>query len=494
MKSTHRIGLWLGILLFLAILFLPTPAGLSLEGKKMGAIALLMVVWWVTEAIPIYITAFLPVVLFPMLGVLNSAETTKVYGHDYVLMLLGAFILAKGVEKQNLHKRIALRTIGLLGTGQRRIILGFMIATALLSMWITNMAVVLIMLPIATSLIEKQEENNTRNFGLALLLGIAYAASIGGTGTLIGTPPNLVFAGMLDKLYPGAPEIGFVDWMKIAFPLVVIFIPVIWVYLVSFLGIRKDSKLINFGLADEMNRLGKMSNGEKRVLIIFLLTALGWVFRKDLIIGNFVLPGWGSLLGVADYVHDSTVALFGAILLFLIDDGNGKGVKLMDWKTASNVPWGVAMFLGGGLALGSGFKSTGLAEWMGSSFWVMGNLPEFLILLGIVALIIFITEVNSNTATATIFLPVLAAMGVAGSINPLLVMVPATFACSFAFMMPSGTGTNTVIFASGRITVADMAKTGFWLNLICIVLLPLLLYYFILPIMGITVELPIWAE
>lgn len=487
-----KIGLWLGILLFLVILVLPNPAGLSLEGKRMAAIALLMVVWWVTEAIPIYVTAFLPVVLFPLLGALDSAETTKVYGHDYVLMLLGAFILAKGIEKQDLHKRIALRIIGLLGTGQRRIILGFMVATAFLSMWITNMAVVLIMLPIASSLIERQEKNDIGNFGLALLLGIAYAASVGGTGTLIGTPPNLVFAGLLDKLYPGAPEIGFVDWMKIALPIVVIFIPVIWFYLISFLGIQKDARLIDFGLAHEMDRLGKMDGAEKRVLLVFLLTALGWVFRKDLIMGDFVLPGWGNLLGVADYVHDSTVALCGAILLFLIDDG--KGNKLMDWKTARNVPWGVAMFLGGGLALGSGFKNTGLAEWMGSSFLVVGNLPEFFILLGIVALIIFITEVNSNTATATIFLPVLAAMGVAASINPLLVMVPATFACSFAFMMPSGTGTNTVIFASGRIRVADMAKTGFWLNLVCIGLLPLLLYYFILPIMGITVELPVWAE
>ncbi|WP_299537463.1 SLC13 family permease [Ulvibacterium sp.] len=492
MKSTHNVGLWLGIVLFLIVLALPIPHGLSLEGKRMGAIALLMVVWWVTEAIPIYVTAFLPVVLFPVLGVLDSAETTKVYGHNYVLMLLGAFILAKGIEKQNLHRRIALRIIGLLGTDQRRIILGFMVATAFLSMWITNMAVVLIMLPIASSLIESQRGNDIRNFGLALLLGIAYAASIGGTGTLIGTPPNLVFAGLLDKLYPGAPEIGFVDWMKIALPMVVIFIPVIWIYLVFFMGIQRDAKLINFKLANEISRLGAMGPGEKRVLIIFLLTALGWVFRKDLIMGDFVLPGWGDLLGVADYVHDSTVALFGAILLFLIGDGKGK--KLMDWKTACNVPWGVAMFLGGGLALGSGFKSTGLAEWMGGSFLVIGNFPEFFILLGIVALIIFITEVNSNTATATIFLPVLAAMGVAASINPLLVMVPATFACSFAFMMPSGTGTNTVIFASGRIRVADMARTGFWLNLICIVLLPLLLYFIILPTMGITAELPIWAK
>ncbi|MEM9650204.1 MAG: SLC13 family permease, partial [Bacteroidota bacterium] len=349
MKSKHSVGLWLGILLFLIVFVLPTPDGLSLEGKRMGAIALLMVVWWVTEAIPIYVTAFLPVVLFPVLGVLDSAETTKVYGHNYVLMLLGAFILAKGIEKQDFHRRIALRIIGLLGTGQRRIILGFMIATALLSMWITNMAVVLIMLPIASSLIESQEENDIRNFGLALLLGIAYAASVGGTGTLIGTPPNLVFAGLLDKLYPGAPEIGFVDWMKIALPVVVIFIPVIWIYLVFFMGIRKDAKLVNFKITNEISRLGEMGPGEKRVMIIFLLTALGWVFRKDLVIGDFTLPGWGSLLGVADYVHDSTVALFGAILLFLIDDGKGK--KLMDWKTARNVPWGVAMFLGGGLAL-----------------------------------------------------------------------------------------------------------------------------------------------
>lgn len=489
--NSKKTGFWLGLLLFVVILLLPKPTELSMEGQKTAAVAILMIVWWIMEVIPIYITAFLPIVLFPLLGILSSAETTRNYGHDYVLMLLGAFILAKGIEKQNLHKRIALFTIYLLGTSRRKIILGFMITTAFLSMWITNMAVVLIMLPIATALISKEEEGVQKNFGTALLLGIAYAASIGGTGTLIGTPPNLVFAGLMDQLYPKAEEIDFMGWMKIGLPIVLFFIPIVWLYIISFFKINDELTEGKEVILEERRLLGKISVGEQRVLLIFILTALGWIFKKNIVIGDFVLPGWSNLIGVADYVHDSTVALFGAVLLFAV--GNGKGEKLMDWKTAQRIPWGVAMFLGGGLALGLAFKSTGLAEWLGNSFSLLGGYPEFLIILVVVGIIIFITEVNSNTATATIFLPILATMAIAGSINPLLVMIPATFACSFAFMLPSGTGTNTVIFASERLAISDMARTGFWLNLICIFLLPVLLYFVILPILGVSVELPEWA-
>jgi len=490
--NSKNIGLWAGLLFFIVLLLLPTPDGLAPEAHKTTAVAALMIIWWITEAIPIYITAFLPVVLFPLLGILTSAETTKNYGHNYVLMLLGAFILAKGIEKQQLHKRISLLTIGLLGTDKRRIILGFMVTTAFLSMWITNMAVVLIMLPIAIALISKEEKGLRKNFGTALLLGIAYAASVGGTATLIGTPPNLVFAGLLGQLYPTAPEIDFIGWMKIGLPVALFFIPIIWLYIVHFFkthGRLKGGKAL---ISNELKALGKVTVGEKRVLSIFILTALGWVLKKDIEIGDFILPGWSNLLGVAAYVHDSTVALFGAILLFIVNDDNGN--KLMDWKSAQNVPWGVAMFLGGGLALGLAFKSTGLAEWIGTAFYGLSDFNEFFIILIVIGLIIFITEVNSNTATATIFLPVLAAMAIAGSINPLLVMIPATFACSFAFMLPSGTGTNTVIFASEKLKIADMVRTGFWLNLICMVLLPILLYFVLLPLFGVSIEVPPWAK
>lgn len=491
MLNFKNLGILSGLIAFLLVLVLPTPAGLSSEGQKMAAIAVLMIIWWITEAIPIYITAFVPIVLFPLLGILGSEETTMNYGHNYVLMLLGAFILAKGIEKQHLHGRIALNVIALLGTGKRKIILGFMLATAFLSMWITNMAVVLIMLPIATAIINEQQVKDN-GFGLALLLGIAYSASIGGTGTLIGTPPNLVFTGLFDQLYPEAPKIGFVDWMYLSIPLIVLLLPIIWMYIVYYFKIGKQDKIDDSAIRNQILALGKMDKGERRILFIFIGTALGWIFRKDIALGNWILPGWSNIFGISEFVHDSTVALLGAIALFLISDGKGK--KLMNWKSAERIPWGVAMFLGGGLALGDGFKSTGLALWLGESFTLLDGLPAIWMIAIVVAAIVFITEVNSNTATATIFLPILATIGMGTGINPLLIMIPATFACSFAFMLPSGTGTNTVIFASGSIQIADMAKAGFWLNLICIILLPLLLYYFILPITGIPVELPVWAK
>lgn len=490
--DNKRIGLFAGLFFMLLLLFIPTPEGLSPEAHKTAAVAILMIVWWITEAVPVYITAFVPIVLFPFFGILTSAETTQNYGHDYVLMLLGAFILAKAIEKQNLHKRLALNTINLLGTNNKSIIMAFMTTTAFLSMWITNMAVVLIMLPIASAVIERVQIEKREKFGSALLLGIAYAASIGGTGTLIGSPPNLVFAGLLNQLYPGSPEIGFLEWMQIGIPLVVISLPLVWLYLIWYFKINSRLEGGKSIISEQLELLGTITKGEKRVAFLFLLTALGWIFRKDITLGSYVLSGWGSILDISDYVHDSTVAMTAAVLTFVIGDGNGK--RLIEWNTAKNIPWGVAMFLGGGLALGLAFKTSGLASWLGNSLVIASSLPDFLLILLITGLIIFITEVNSNTATATIFLPVLGMMAITASINPLFIMIPATFACSFAFMLPSGTGTNTVIFASERITIANMAKTGFWLNIIFVMVLPLLMYFVLLPLIGITIELPEWAS
>ena len=496
MGKNKMIGLVVGLVVFLAILALPNPVGLSTEGKRAAAVAILMTVWWISEAIPIYATAFLPLALYPLLGILPAEETAANYGHNYVLMLLAGFFLAKAIELQHLHKRIALVVIKALGTSRRTIILSFMIATAFLSMWIANVAVALLMLPIALAIISKEEsqEETTGPFGLAMMLAIAYAASVGGTATLIGTPPNMVFAGMIQKLFPEAPEISFFTWMKVGLPVVLIFLPVIWIYITRYFRISGSFSGSQNIIESELKALGRMGAGEKRVFVIFLITALGWVFRRDFVFDETVIPGWGTLLGVGNYVHDSTVAVACAMFLFILPDGKAGGQRLLDWKAAERVPWGVVMIVGGGYAIAESFKATGLAEWVGQELAFISQMPTLLVLLLVVGLMIFLTEINSNTATANIFLPVLATMAVAGGTNPLLLMIPATFACSFAFMLPSGTGTNTVIFASERVTIPQMARCGLWLNLISIVLLTLLLYLVVVPLLGIETELPGWAR
>ncbi|MCB0610279.1 MAG: SLC13/DASS family transporter [Lewinella sp.] len=487
-------GLLTGIAALILILLLPTPEGMPAEGKRALAVAVLMTIWWITEAIPIYATAFVPLALYPLLGILTASATAENYGHNYVLMLLGGFMIAKAIEKQNLHKRIALGIMLAIGTDRRRIILSFMIATALLSMWIANVAVALLMLPIALAIIAKEEseEGHLGNFGLAMMLAIAYSSSVGGTATLLGTPVNMVYAGLVEKLYPAAPQVSFLTWMAMGVPLVVIFLPVIWFYLVRYFRISGQFAGSREIIESEQRALGRWTRGERAVLAIFILTALGWIFRRDFAFGDVVIPGWSTLLGVEKYVHDSTVAIVGALLLFMIPGGE-PGKRLLDWKTAGSIPWGVVMIVGGGYAIAESFSSTGLVEYLGQKMSFVGQLPALGILLFVVSVMIFVTEINSNTATANIFLPVLASMAVAGQINPLLLMIPGAFACSFAFMLPSGTGTNTVIFASERVGIAQMARCGLWLNLISIALLTLILYLYIIPVLGLEPGLPDWA-
>ena len=493
--TTKTTGLFIGLALFLFMLVLPVPNGLTPLAMRAGAITLLMAVWWMTEAIPISATALIPLALFPLLNVIDAKTVAANYGHNYVLMLLAGFFIAKAIEVHGLHRRIALAIISRIGTSRRLLILSFMIATAFLSMWIANVAVTLLMLPIGLAVIarEETETGHPDAFGLTLMLAIAHAASIGGTGTLIGTPPNMVFAGMVKTLYPGAPEISFFHWMLIGIPLVIIFLPITWFYLVKYHHISGSFSGSDEVIQNEIQLLGPMSQAEKRVFIIFILTALGWIFRKGFTFDQTVIPGWSTLLGVEDMVHDATVAVVAAILMFLIPSGKS-GKRLLDWKSAESVPWGVPLIVGGGYSIAKGFSETGLATWIGNELSFVSALPIFLVLLLVVLFMTFITEINSNTATANIFLPVLATMALAGHAHPFLLMIPGTFACSCAFMLPSGTGPNAVVFGSGRVTIPQMSRTGLWLNLISVVVVTLAMYLIAIPVFGITSGVPIWAK
>ncbi|MBK6966162.1 MAG: DASS family sodium-coupled anion symporter [Bacteroidales bacterium] len=493
MKNVKMTGVLSGIAFLVIALLLPVPAGMSVEARNAGAVAILMAIWWITEAIPIYATAFLPMALFPLLSILPAEETAINYGHDLVLMMISGFFLAAAIEAQNLHKRIALVLIKTLGTSRPVILLSIMIATAFMSMWIANVTAALLMLPIGMALILKEEsfgESNSR-FGPALMLGIAYSASIGGTATLIGSPTNLILSGVLTKMFPAAPSITFYTWLKIGFPVMIIFLPLVWYFLVRFFKIRDSIPGSRELMANELHEMGRMTPGEKRVLAVFVFTTLGWIFREDIIIERFTIPGWSTLLGMQEYVRDSTVGMFAAMMLFMIPAGDSK--RLLTWKAAGKIPWGVGVIVGGGYAMASSFKATGLAEWIGHQLAFVSAYPTFIVLVIVVGCILLFTEMNSNTATANIFLPVLASMAVAGSINPLLLMIPATFACSFVFIMPAGTGPNTVIFGSNHVTIRDMASAGIWLKLISMILLPVVLYFLIELFLGLDKALPAWA-
>jgi solute carrier family 13 (sodium-dependent dicarboxylate transporter), member 2/3/5 len=494
MKNIKYYGLIGGIIFLVVMLLLPVPDGMSAAAWNTAAVALLMALWWITEAIPIYATAFLPMALFPLLKILPAGDTAVNYGHDLVLMMISGFFLAKAIESQNLHRRIALVLIKALGTSRPRILLSIMLATAFLSMWIANVTAALMMLPIGMAIITKEEAygNASPKFGTTVMLGIAFASSIGGVATLIGTPTNLIYGGIMAKLYPLAPKISFLEWLKVGMPILIIFLPLIWYYLVFFFKIKGSIPGNRELIDNELKEMGKMSVGEKRVMYIFIFTTLAWVLREGFVFDQTVIPGWSSLLGVGEFVQDSTVGMFSAMLLFMLPDGKKK--RLLDWKTAGSIPWGVGVIVGGGYALAASFKSTGLADWLGAQLAFVSSYPTPVVLFIVVGAVLLFTEMNSNTATANIFLPVLASMAVAGHTNPMLLMIPATFACSFVFIMPAGTGPNTVIFASNKLTVPDMARSGIWLKLISMILLPLVLYVLIIYVLGIDPALPVWAK
>ena len=473
--SLHvKIGLFLGPVLFGCTLLFFHPEGMSKEANAVLASTMWVAVWWITEAIPIAVTSLLPIVLFPLTGGLKLTETTASYGHKYVFLYIGGFMLAIAIERWNLHKRIALTIINFIGTDVKSIILGFMVATAFMSMWISNTATAVMMLPIGMAIVSQLRdnpdtiENENLIFGKALMLAIAYSASIGGVSTLIGTPPNLVLAGVVQETY--GIEITFSKWIVVGFPISLILLMICWKYLtsVAFAFQQKEFPGGRAEIKKQLNALGKISYEEKLVLAIFTTTAFAWISRSFLL--KKIIPN----------IDDTIIAIIAGVLLFLIPAAREKARQLLTWEEAVKLPWGILLLFGGGLALASGFKVSGLAEWIGSQMTLLEGASLIVLLLVLIAAVNFLTEITSNLATTAMLLPILAPMALALNIHPFILMVGATTAASCAFMLPVATPPNAVVFGSGYLKIPDMVKVGIWMNVISILLL-LGVIYFLLP-------------
>jgi len=400
--------------------------------------------WWITEAVPIPFTSLLPFILLPGLGVIDFKQASSAFGNHVIILLMGAFLLAKGLEASQVHKRIAFNIINFIGgTSAFRIVFAFMCASAVLSMWISNTATVLALLPVAVAI---ASASDNKKFAIALLLGLAYSASVGGVGTLIGTPPNVIFASVYDNF--AGEEYGFVRWMQIGVPVLLVTIPLIALWLTR--GIELAGKV-------DLPKMTLWSTSEKRALTVFVLVALLWVFRKN------PFGGWSELTGMTQ-VGDVTIALFGALLMAIIPGDKDKA--LLTWNEAKTIPWDMLILFSGGICLAKGFSASGLSELIGQSLSSAFDLPLLLLLFVLCLSLSFLTEVTSNTATATLFMPILASVAMTKGLPLELVMIPAVISCSFAFCLPVATAPNSIVFSSGQLTIKDMAKNGVALNVI----------------------------
>jgi sodium-dependent dicarboxylate transporter 2/3/5 len=445
-KNLKKYGLHLGIIvMFLFLLFIDFGEGNN-NTKIMAAIAVLMSIWWITEAVPLAATSLIPLILFPLFGIISGQDAAEAYINSTIFLFMGGFIIAIAMEQWNLHKRIALNLINIFGKNPSSIILGFMIASAFLSMWISNTATAVMILPIGLAILLKLESEygveKTRKFSIALMLGIAYACSIGGIGTLIGTPPNLVFQRIYAISFPDKPEVLFGEWMLFAVPLSIVMLGIVWFLLTKVL-FKIDEKLTidKQIIKSEREALGKISYEEKVVLAIFALTALLWIFRKDLNLSLFIIPGWSNIFPLPGFIDDGTVAITMALLLFIlpVKKGNLKRKRILTASAFRKIPWEIILLFGGGFALAKGFVSSGLSDLVGEQLSGLSNVPTILLIAVICFTITFLTELTSNTATAQIILPILAALSIQINIDPLLLMVPATISASMAFMMPVAT-------------------------------------------------------
>lgn len=468
--SKKTIGLVLGPALFALTLWLFRPGGLSQSGNAVLASTLWIAVWWILEVVPIAVTALLPIVLFPLLGIMDLGATTASFGHKYIFLYIGGFVLAIAMERWNLHRRIAMHIIFLIGTNIKRIILGFMIATAFLSMWVSNTATAVMMLPIALAIILQLKDNpgtaadENRVFGKALLLAVAYSASIGGVATLIGSPVNLIFLGIVQETY--GLEITFAQWFVIGLPISVLLLIICWKYLTSF-AFHLGKEAFPGGreeIRKQLEGLGPISTQEKWVFSVFVLTAVAWISRSFFL--NNLLPG----------IDDPIIGISAAIALFLLP-ADGKGSRsLITWDEAVKLPWGVLLLFGGGLAIAEGFKTSGLADWIGQQMGALEGAYLLVLIIVVVAAVNFLTEITSNLATVAMILPILAPLAMTIDVHPFMLMVGATIAASCAFMLPVATPPNAVVFGAGYLRVSDMVAAGLWMNVLSIVLLTAAVY------------------
>ena len=439
--------------------------------------------WWLTEAVPIPVTALLPLVLLPLLGVATMQNAASPYANELIFLFMGGFFLATAMEKWEVHRRIALAIMRRIGVAPERLILGFMVATAFISMWINNTSTTTMMLPIALAVgamfrPQGQEgDGKPYHFGIALMLGIAYAASIGGVATLIGTAPNVLFAAAASEL--AGVQVGFLEWMIVGVPLTVVMIPLTWFILLRLHPpgeLRGDANAL---LQDELGRMGPQSREQRFVAWVFGLTALAWVLRAPKEFGDVTIPGISTWL---PNVTDGTIAMMAAVILFVVPLGGREGRVALDWPTALRIPWGVLLLFGGGLSLAAAMSETGLAAWIGGSVAGVQGLPVIVMIAAVATLFIFLTEVTSNTAVTAMAMPVMAGVAVTLGIAPPILMATAAISCSMAFMMPAGTPPNAIVFSSGYLSIGQMARVGLWVNLAAILAVTLAGTY-LLPIL-----------
>lgn len=466
--TLKKIGLAAGPLLLIGILLMPSPDIFSPEAWRVIAIAAMMICWWVTEAVPLAVTAILPMILLPLFGVSKMVDATTPFSSPIVYLFFGGFMIALAMEKWNLHRRIALNIVRITGTNANGILLGFLIATAFLSMWISNTATTVMMLPIAVSVIDLLTKGNTqyspkniRHFALSMMLLVAYGANIGGTTTIIGTPPNVVFAGIMKTNHQ--IEVSFASWIMLGAPFAVLLLALTYWLIVKVLykndlGTFAGGKTL---IKEELKKLGTPSTGETRTLIVFVSTALCWIFRQQI---NAILPV---------NISDPEIAIWATVALFVVPVNFSKAEFLLTWEDTQKLPWGILLLFGGGLSLAGAMESTGLINLIANQFSGMQE-ASFWIILGLASVSLFMTEVMSNVALVTILLPVVGGVAVGMGLNPLYACIPVTLAASCAFMLPMSTPPNAIVFASGYITIPQMMKAGLVLNLITIVLIALL--------------------
>ncbi len=497
----QKIGLVLGPILFLLVLLTDLQPGKPVV-TRMAAVAVLMATWWITDAIPLAATALLPMILYPLLGILKGKATAPIYINSTIFLFLGGFMIAVTMEKWNLHKRIALRIIRTVGGGPSRIVFGFMAASAFLSMWISNTATSIMMLPIGLAIILRMEEQfaeeETHTFSVGLMLGIAYACSIGGIATLVGTPPNLSFARIFEITFPEATPITFGQWFLMGLPLTVILLAMAWLLMTKvFLRVPGHLKVDRSIVEEEYRGLGRMSFEEKAVMIVFATTAFLWVFRKSLKLGFLTIPGWSALLPYPKLIDDGTVALCMAMLMFLIPtrSKDAHTATIMSPDVFRRLPWNIVLLFGGGFALAKGFQVTGLSAVIGDQFAGLAGISPIIMIVAICLTLTFLTELTSNTATTEMILPILASVAGAIQMNPLFLMIPATLSASCAFMMPVATPPNAIVFGSGRIKIWEMARVGLFMNLVGVIVITAVFYLLASAVFGIdTGVFPDWAQ
>ncbi len=484
----RQIGFAGGGVAFLLILFLPAPEGLEPAAWRTAAIGALMAIWWITEAIPIPATALVPLVAFPVLGINPIRDAAAPYANPLIFLFMGGFLIAVAMQRWDLHRRIALTIVRYVGVQPTSIVVGFIIASAFLSMWVSNTATALMMLPIGLSVIKLTQDAvaeadaaSPAHFGLVLVLSIAYACNIGGIGTLVGTPPNAFLAGFMLETYD--VEIGFAQWMTVGLPLVIVSLPITyylltWIYPIEIQEIPGGRALIN----QQIERLGPMSDAERKVALVFAGTALLWITRPLL---SDLVPG----------LSDAGIAMTAGLVLFLIPTHTERDAHLLNWEEAEGLPWGVLILFGGGLSLANAISTTGLATWIGQGVSSYGTWPVLFIVLLSVATIVMLTEITSNTATSAAFLPILASAAIGIGQNPFLLVIPAAIGASCAFMLPVATPPNAIVYGSGYISIPQMSRAGIWMNLSLILLVTALAYTLLLTTFGIEVGVvPAWAQ